>query len=250
MSWQAMEMVVTRSRIDLAHGRLVMMAIAWRADAEGRNARPTQDWIAAWAKCANGTVRRLIKLCVAAGELTVERGGRENTYHLNFGQPVTARRPASAAAPFSPQRKLKFGRSDSPTVSDHTAHNERSDRSPVSDQGIHNERSDRTLVSDQIAQIGASLSIDRARAKSLNPLIPPELEISQKAERSKPTNSDRPVSEVIRTLEEALAVLSDQPGTQGIRQMLQERLDRCRVRAQQELPELRAEYRARKRAPP
>lgn len=91
MSIQAMGWVLSDSCAE-GSDRLVLLAIANHADADGGLAFPSVGMIADEARVSRATVFRAISNLVALGELDVNHGkgrGRRNTYRLKGCQPGT-----------------------------------------------------------------------------------------------------------------------------------------------------------------
>lgn len=100
---------------------LILWAIADRADEDGKNAWPSQQWIAARARCSDRTVRRHLSALEDAGHIV--RGDQDLVSHFRADQrPVvwdiimTATTGQIVRA--GSERPVKSGTNDRSTVSD------------------------------------------------------------------------------------------------------------------------------------
>jgi len=92
---------VLRSSQSAGAARLVMVAIAERADDDGAEAWPSLDTIAHDARIDRATVKRALLRLEAAGELVIIRGGGRRTNHY-----VIPGVPRSRTAPPQPIHQL------------------------------------------------------------------------------------------------------------------------------------------------
>jgi hypothetical protein len=110
MSVPATDWVWKHSRA-VGNARLVLLAIADRAEPNGTGAFPTVETLAKRTRLSPRTVQRCIHSLEAAGELSVERDvGRVNRYAVRMtsstGSPVSASRGADASQSRMSQRQL------------------------------------------------------------------------------------------------------------------------------------------------
>lgn len=104
MSVQAMGWVLEHSRSQTGT-RLVLMAIANHADADGRNAWPSQKRIAQEARVSVRTVRRAVDELVEMGELAVREyegasRGRGRTHYYELSGYIATIEPRTDCPPF------------------------------------------------------------------------------------------------------------------------------------------------------